>query len=355
MIRHLVLICSLLGFVALCSGQDQSLESVKQRANAGDAEAQLALARAYDKGSGVSANEVLAFKWYLAAAQQGRVEAQFEVGLCYRLGTGVEQDKEKAVEWYRKAAKQGYPAAFYNLGAAYYNGDGVAISDERSYAWFLLAQRAGEPRADEAVARAKSEHSAAWLNMAQVKLAEMLEKGDEVKAEPELAAEMYKKALTLDVSSLARQTAHYQLAGMYIDGRGVPRDVAAGREHILAAAKENAPGAVEKLAEMYESGAFGEPDYKEAARWWAECVHFGDYGCMYRLGRLYEAGNGVKQDKAEAFRLYVLASRNGFEEPKKAAEALYPQLTDKEFKTAQKKLSAVGITVKKKEEGKATK
>jgi len=69
--------------------QDDSIEALRTRANAGDAEAQLNL------------------------------------GYMYATGEGVPEDAVEAVAWFRQAAEQGHAAAQYNLGFAYANGEGV--------------------------------------------------------------------------------------------------------------------------------------------------------------------------------------------------------------------------------------
>src|SRR5579864_6884354 len=107
---------------------------LQSKAEAGNAEAQLGLARAYQDGNGVPRNDERAVKWYRKAADQGNAIAQNNLGVMYRNGNGVEKSKEQAVNWYRKAARQQYGSAMFNLGAAYYNGDGVSIDDSISYA-----------------------------------------------------------------------------------------------------------------------------------------------------------------------------------------------------------------------------
>ncbi|HVO82093.1 MAG TPA: tetratricopeptide repeat protein [Terriglobales bacterium] len=133
------------------------ISQLKTKAEAGDALAQLALARAYADGNGVRQNDDLAAAWCRKAADQGNAAAENELGIMYREGRGVEKSKEEAVKWYRKAARQGNASAMFNLGTAYYNGDGVAINDAAAYAWFLLAREAGSRNAAEAVSRAESE------------------------------------------------------------------------------------------------------------------------------------------------------------------------------------------------------
>lgn len=61
--------------------------------------------------------------------------------------------------------------------------------------------------------------------------------------------------------------------------------------------------------EIYEKGLAGEqPDYQLAAAWYQKAASQGYKRAAVNLGRLYEQGLGVKQDEAEAVRLYQQAA-----------------------------------------------
>lgn len=64
------------------------ISQFKARAEAGEAQAQLALGHAYDDGNGVQQNDQLAAKWYRKAGEQGSPEAQDILGTMYRMGRG---------------------------------------------------------------------------------------------------------------------------------------------------------------------------------------------------------------------------------------------------------------------------
>ena len=105
--------------VALCvplAGQPFVIDEVRARAQTGDAEAQLALGRAYAIGLGVPEDDAEAARWFRLAADQGFAGAQFRLGLSYAHGITQLQDDAQAVRWYRLAADQGHPEAQFNLG-----------------------------------------------------------------------------------------------------------------------------------------------------------------------------------------------------------------------------------------------
>jgi len=54
-----------------------------ERAEAGDAKAQIGLAQCYGSGAGVAKDEKEAVKWYTKSAEQGNANAQFNLGVCY--------------------------------------------------------------------------------------------------------------------------------------------------------------------------------------------------------------------------------------------------------------------------------
>jgi uncharacterized membrane protein YhaH (DUF805 family) len=83
---------ALAGMVALLVGaaacaetsdttQDDSIEALQTRANAGDADAQYNLGVAYSQGQGVPQDDVEAEKWFRQAAEQGHAAAQYILGL----------------------------------------------------------------------------------------------------------------------------------------------------------------------------------------------------------------------------------------------------------------------------------
>ena len=86
------------------------LESLRQRAEEGDADAQYELGFVYARGLGVPQDYAQAATWYRLAADQGHAPAQLNLGVLYRNGEGVPQDYTEAHKW-------------YNLAAARANGD----------------------------------------------------------------------------------------------------------------------------------------------------------------------------------------------------------------------------------------
>ena len=83
--------------------QDDSIEAVRTRAEAGDAVAQFNLGVRYDFGLGVPEDDVEAMAWYRQAAEQGYASAQYSLGFMYSTGIGVPQDDVEAYKWFNLA------------------------------------------------------------------------------------------------------------------------------------------------------------------------------------------------------------------------------------------------------------
>ncbi len=76
-------------------------------AQAGNPQAQIALAGLFIAGLGVTADAALAAAWYRRAALQGAAMAQLNLGDLYARGQGVQRDLVKAYAWLELAARSG--------------------------------------------------------------------------------------------------------------------------------------------------------------------------------------------------------------------------------------------------------
>ena len=96
------------GLAAFDAGDYQTtLEEWRPLAEAGDAEAQVALAGLYLDGLGVPRDQVEGARWYRLAAEQGEPVAQMNLGDLYSRGQGVPRDLARAYLWLSLAAAQG--------------------------------------------------------------------------------------------------------------------------------------------------------------------------------------------------------------------------------------------------------
>lgn len=119
-----------------------TLEALRQRAEAGDANAQLTMGWRYDTGTGVPKDASEALGWYRQAAAQGDATAQSNIGLAYHQGRGVAVDLVEAKRWYLLAAEQKFPQALHNLGLISAKGARSQDQDE-AMSWFISAAELG--------------------------------------------------------------------------------------------------------------------------------------------------------------------------------------------------------------------
>lgn len=114
--------------------------------------------------------------WLRRAIEMGSAEAMSELGRLHAEGAGVASDPAKALYLYRAAARNELPDAMYRLGAAHYNGQLTDKNYVEAISWF---QRAAD----------RGDHDA-WFALGL-----MCEIGRGVRADPDLALQMYRRAV----------------------------------------------------------------------------------------------------------------------------------------------------------------
>ena len=123
------------------------LTNLINKAESGDAQAQLKLGGMYNKGEGVPKDYSKAAELFEKAAKQGDATAQNRLGAMYQKGKGVPQDYKKAFEFYEKAALQGNHFSQYNLGVMYSQGQGISEDRKKGFEWFEKAALQGDANA----------------------------------------------------------------------------------------------------------------------------------------------------------------------------------------------------------------
>lgn len=144
------------------------------------------------------------------------------------------------------AAEGGHPVAQWRLGRMYAKGDGVAQDDLRAYDYFSKIANA---HAEDS----PSAPQAAIVANAFVALGRYYVSGipnSRVKADPERAREMFSYA----ASYFGNAEAQYNLARMYLDGVGMPRDVKYGIRWLGLAARKGQHQAQAQLGLMLFNG-----------------------------------------------------------------------------------------------------
>lgn len=120
---------------------------LREKAQAGDAAAQLSLALHYQSGNGMLKSPDRMMQWLKKSGEQGNAEAQYMIG-AHLVGNGSWNFKEGA-PWLEKAAKQGHVFAAYALGNINSSLVGQLKQDETAVKWYRQAAEAGNDGAQE--------------------------------------------------------------------------------------------------------------------------------------------------------------------------------------------------------------
>ena len=112
------------------------IDSIRYKAEHGDAKFQYAYGVCYEKGWGVEQDTKEALAWYRKAAAQENGPAYNSIGNSYREGNGVKTDANKAFEWYQKGAEVKDAQAMLNLGNCYYYGMGTGKDVNTAVKWW---------------------------------------------------------------------------------------------------------------------------------------------------------------------------------------------------------------------------
>jgi enhanced entry protein EnhC len=228
-------------------------------AQKGDRDAQLKLAYMDEKGLGSEPNLVDAQLWYTAAAEQGNPLAQYLLGQFYQLGELGDPDYHLAKQWYQKAANT-LPEAFVALG-------------------FL------EETVDDNYPKALKAYEQAAL------------KGN---------------ALGM-----------YNLALMYLYGKGVPVEFAKAKGLFMEAANKNLHDAMNQLGGIYFMGLGQQRDESKALAWYKKAAELGNANALYELGLLSETGVTTELNFSEALKYYQAAADKHHEKAMLALARMY--------------------------------
>ncbi|MFO1242387.1 MAG: hypothetical protein U1E36_04205 [Rickettsiales bacterium] len=90
-------------------------------------------------------NSQQSFEALKAGAAKGDPVAMYGLGDAYQRGRGTQENKGLALEWYNKAAAAGNGDAMVSLGKAYALGAGVNADMAKSAEWYRKAAEAGNP------------------------------------------------------------------------------------------------------------------------------------------------------------------------------------------------------------------
>ncbi len=198
-----------------------------QLAKAGDPDAKMAVAEAYETGNDAKLDPGKAAKWYREAALVGNVEAQFRLAKLVNKGApGLVADKPTALKLLQSAAKLGHAGAQNLLGQMLQNGDGIAKDEKQAALWY-------QKSADQNDAVAQNNLGVLYL------------KGLGVDRDLNKAFTLFEAAAKAEEG-----WALNNLGGMYEMGWGTPKDVEKAKLYYGQAAAKGIAMATQNLARL---------------------------------------------------------------------------------------------------------
>lgn len=262
---------------------EQSLFWLQVAAELEDAEAQLILANAYEKGEGVSPSHAHCLYWLTAAARSGEEDAIVSLAQMYAKGDGIEA--RPAVSRGLIASLPKTPVRLLLLAARLGKGEREELPD------VVLANREGERLAVAFKAESLGEHL--------------------------IAAKLY------FMSAMAGNVkAQYHLGLCYESGNGVPQSAEEARRRFGIAAKGGVTEAALALGRYAAKGIGGAKDDALALRMYTAAAEDGNAEAAYLLARAYADGTLTETNLPAALKWYEQAAAAGHVEANTAATRL---------------------------------
>ena len=329
------------------------LNSLREAAERGDAEAQFRLGDIYYEGKEVSQDHSEALKWFRKAAEQGHAgalshelyqkailpeaaeqgdaEAQFRLGSIYYQGRGVPLDHSEALKWLRKAAEQGHAGALshelyqkvvlreaaergdieaqFRLGSIYYQGRGVSLDYSEALKWLRKAAERGHADAQFRLGIIYYQDRGVPLDYSEA--LKWLRKAAEQGHVDALSHELYQQATLREAAEQGDADAQFRLGSIYYEGKEMSQDYSEALKWFRKAAEQGHAGALSRLGFMYKNG-YGVPqDDAMAYKSYRTAAGRGDARAQLNVGIMYLKGKGVQQDKREAVYWYRKAAEQG--------------------------------------------
>ena len=259
------------------------------------------LGRMSADGLGCEADVDEAYRWYekaLAVFHGAEEEkawkyTEYRIGKMYAAGLGTEQDYLQAADWLTPSADENYKYAQYSLGGLYYHGKGVDQDHETAFTLYTRSADQDFP-------------------YASFELGKMLRDGIGCVKNQQDSDRRFKEAF-LGFVALEEQShddkLQYRLGWMLLNGVGTDKDEARAKEYFDKAASLGNTFACYQLAKLILSDEKAPPqDVEKALGYLRKAVEAENPYAAYFLGKLYEKGQHVPQNIAEAIRLYTLSA-----------------------------------------------
>lgn len=239
------------------------------------------IGKMYSTGLGTEQDYMCAVDWLTMSADEDYKYAQYSLGGLYYSGKGVEQNYKTAFDLYTNSANQGFPYASFELGRMLKDGIGCVKSQQNSDRRFEEAFR-GFMTLEEKGHDDKLQYRLGWMLLNSVGTEK-----DEARAK-----EYFEKS-----ASVGNPFAYYQLAKLILsDEKAHPQEAEKAIEYLKKAVEAENPYAAYFLGKLYEKGQYVIKNTAEAVRLYTMSAEHDNDFAAYRLGKLYLSGEGVLKD-----------------------------------------------------------
>lgn len=263
----------------------------------GDLEAQYQLAVTYrDGGHGLKADAQVALVWFTLAGAEGHVAAAVEAAKACEAGRGIKRDLNAAGNWWYKAGALGEPQARKRWVELFLEGEVHAIGSRDGIAWLAEAAQGGDLQA-------------------MMALADVLERGHSVAADPDQAESLYRQAALLYGDVEAR----FRLGRLLLARPAMWRKPAEEEWSTKEAERKSHPfGAVWYAAKPLNADEAKavqlRPGINEGERWLRSAARRGHAEAQYLLGSAKVAGMELPLDMVEGVAWLEAAAVQGHAE-----------------------------------------
>jgi TPR repeat protein len=291
--------------VKLVSTDEETFELTRGWADKGKAWAQAFVGNKYRHGQGIEQSNEKAIEYYTLAIQQSDPNAMFGLALMYHQGQGVTKSIKKCIELYTQTADQGHASAQYNLGYCYRYGEGVVQSTELAREWWIKAAVQDQKQALQHLQILDKYEGRTTPTILCCSTCGKPKT-------PLRPLKPCKLCHTVQYCGRECQVNHWKKGGHRKKCK-TWRKAAAAAVLLEKAVEQGDPGAMARLAGVYENGEGVVQSFKRAFGLWTMAAEKGDVDSMYTLGALYFRGQGVDQSNELARDWWTKAANEGNE------------------------------------------
>jgi len=292
----------------------ETFAKAKATAASGDPAKLVSLANLYLYGIGTEPSEVEAAKLHRLGAEKNDPRCMYLYGSDLRLAIGVKEDKAAGLALIRKAADKGLPEAEYKMHEVLEEGDELKADPAEARRWLLLAAEHGEydARADLAEEILTQKDKSRFKS-----LVNWVKKGaeDGHGRSAHIMSFIYELGLGLQADPV--ESMAWRLISL---NRSDELDPDRFSDDYEALSEEQQARAEKRAKELSGIRTYESPFARDPEEVAAERRHFdetmakakaGDAEARYELARLYDQAEGTKKDVEESFRWCRLAAEQG--------------------------------------------